>query len=223
MSENVQFNIVEFTSREVGEPDVIEIVQEGPAGPQGPQGDQGIQGIQGVQGDPGADGNTLLSGSGAPSNGLGNDGDFYIDTAAFDIYGPKAGGVWPSGSSLIGATGPQGPTGDGVQDPYQIVAYQASLTLDVNALTSFKVEIELTGNMTLNAPLNPADGKNLKFRFVQDSLGARILTLDPIFRLGTDVVNVILSTGANIVDYMVCEYNANDSKWDVIGFVRGYA
>lgn len=59
--------------------------------------------------------NTILNGSGAPANTLGNDGDFYIDTAGHLLYGPKAGGHWPAtGVSLVGptgATGPQGPQG----------------------------------------------------------------------------------------------------------------
>lgn len=50
----------------------------------------------------GADGNTVLNGTGAPDSETGADGDFYLDTAVWDIYGPKAAGVWPSGVSLIG-------------------------------------------------------------------------------------------------------------------------
>jgi len=53
--------------------------------------------------------NTILSGSGAPSGAVGADGDFYIDTTADAIYGPKTAGVWGSPTSL---TGPQGPQGD---------------------------------------------------------------------------------------------------------------
>jgi hypothetical protein len=39
-------------------------------------------------------GNTILSGSGAPLNSLGVDGDFYFDSADAFFYGPKAGGAW---------------------------------------------------------------------------------------------------------------------------------
>lgn len=55
-----------------------------------------------------SDTNTILNGVGAPSAGLGDDGDFYIDTAANEIYGPKTAGAWGSGTSLIGPTGPAG-------------------------------------------------------------------------------------------------------------------
>jgi hypothetical protein len=71
----------------------------------------------GPKGDPGADGKTVLSGSGVPVAGLGVDGDFYIDTLASDLYGPKSAGVWGVPTSLIGPqgdtgeTGPTGPTG----------------------------------------------------------------------------------------------------------------
>lgn len=62
----------------------------------------------------GADGKSVLNGTGAPGGGVGTDGDFYIDTATYDIYGPKAAGVWGSPTSLVGPQGPQGDPGDTV-------------------------------------------------------------------------------------------------------------
>lgn len=42
-------------------------------------------------------GNSLLSGVGAPSNSLGFDGDWYLNTLNVnEIFGPKAAGVWPA-------------------------------------------------------------------------------------------------------------------------------
>ena len=66
-------------------------------------------GGSGSTGPAGADGKTVLNGSGAPSSGLGTNGDFYIDTTADAIYGPKTGGSWGGATSLIGATGVAGP------------------------------------------------------------------------------------------------------------------
>lgn len=63
----------------------------------------------GGAGTPGADGKTVLNGSGAPSSGLGTNGDFYIDTTADAIYGPKTAGAWGSATSLVGPTGAAGP------------------------------------------------------------------------------------------------------------------
>lgn len=64
----------------------------------------------GPTGPPGADGNTILSGSGDPSPSTGVDGDYYISSTWY-IFGPKAGGVWPSGVLLIGADGSDGVDG----------------------------------------------------------------------------------------------------------------
>jgi hypothetical protein len=100
---------------------VIQKGDIGPQGPQGPQGIQGIQGIQGAQGVSGENGRTILSGITAPSIGLGNIGDFYINTATDEIYGPKSGGGWGSPTSLIGPQGPPGPSGAGYE--YEIGEY----------------------------------------------------------------------------------------------------
>jgi hypothetical protein len=54
----------------------------------------------------GASSNTILNGTGAPSAGNGNNGDFWMRTSPTPmLYGPKAGGVWPAGVSLVGASG----------------------------------------------------------------------------------------------------------------------
>lgn len=50
-------------------------------------------------------GNSILTGSGAPSSGTGIDGDWYINNAspaALVIYGPKAAGAWGSGQPISG-------------------------------------------------------------------------------------------------------------------------
>lgn len=47
-------------------------------------------------------GSIILNGSGAPSAGIGTDGDYYIDNSVHQMYGPKASGVWPAPVNLIG-------------------------------------------------------------------------------------------------------------------------
>ena len=54
--------------------------------------------------------NTILNGEGAPNNVLGNDGDFYLNTANLNFYGPKVSGVWGSFVALGGADGEDGNT-----------------------------------------------------------------------------------------------------------------
>lgn len=47
----------------------------------------------------------MLTGSGAPGAGVGNDGDYYFDTANFlNLYGPKVGGSWPAATNLAPST-----------------------------------------------------------------------------------------------------------------------
>lgn len=85
--------------------------EEGPPGDTGPAGAPGDPGPQGDPGDPGPagqdgiDGRTIHNGSGPPASGLGVLDDFYIDTTAKDLYGPKTGGGWGSPTSLIGPAG----------------------------------------------------------------------------------------------------------------------
>jgi hypothetical protein len=95
-----------------GEVEIITVPQQGPPGIPGPPGPAG------------EDGSGMLYGVGAPTGVIGHDGDFYIDTNAHVIYGPKNFGVWPAGTSIIGpagptgAPGPTGPTGStGSQGP----------------------------------------------------------------------------------------------------------
>jgi len=87
--------------------------QDGPVGPAGAQGIQGPSGPQGTPGEAGVDGRTVLNGVVPPVDGVdGVDGDFFLNTATSDLYGPKAGGVWPTPPvSLIGPQGVQGDAG----------------------------------------------------------------------------------------------------------------
>lgn len=47
---------------------------------------------------PGPKGSQILKGTGAPTSGIGQDGDFYIqeDADGLPLFGPKTGGVWPT-------------------------------------------------------------------------------------------------------------------------------
>ncbi len=65
----------------------------GPKGDTGDPGPAGPSGAPGSDGTDGADGSRLYVGAGAPSNGLGNDNDQYIDTDNGDIY-TKVAGSW---------------------------------------------------------------------------------------------------------------------------------
>lgn len=58
--------------------------------------------LSGANGADGADGNTILNGTGVPNSSLGVNGDFYIRTSTLDFYGPKTGGNWGEATALVG-------------------------------------------------------------------------------------------------------------------------
>lgn len=61
---------------------------------------------------------TVLAGTVAPAAGVGINGDFFINSVAWTVQGPKAANAWPAPVSMIGAQGPTGPTGaTGAQGP----------------------------------------------------------------------------------------------------------
>lgn len=104
---------------------------------------------------PESSGNIILNGSGVPSSELGSNGDFYINTINYDIYGPKSSGTWGSATSLIGptgatgatgATGPQGATGaTGATGPAGgVTSIIAGTNITINPIGG-------TGDVTINA------------------------------------------------------------------------
>jgi len=69
---------------------------------QGPQGEKGIAGPAG---------STVLSGNGVPAAATGVIGDFYLDLATSNFYGPKKADGWGVAFLLKGQTGATGNTG----------------------------------------------------------------------------------------------------------------
>ncbi|MBQ9457364.1 MAG: Ig-like domain-containing protein [Bacilli bacterium] len=85
---------------------------QGPQGEKGETGAQGPQGDKGDKGDKGADGTSVLTGSGAPSDELGNLGDSYIDISSWDFYVKDENGWGDPVGNIKGADGVQGEKGD---------------------------------------------------------------------------------------------------------------
>ena len=73
---------------------------------------KGSQGNAGADGSAGAAGAVWRDGSGAPGAGLGVNGDYYLDDATGNVY-LKAAGSYSIVASIKGATGDQGPPGEG--------------------------------------------------------------------------------------------------------------
>lgn len=109
----------------------------------------------GLTGAAGVDGKTILNGSGAPSSGLGTNGDFYIDTTNRRLYGPKASGSWGAYIGLVSTVGADnGLTAGGTaSDP--VIGINANLT-STNAVPSSANRLQLGGYRAINA--TTADG-----------------------------------------------------------------
>jgi hypothetical protein len=121
-------------------------------GPQGPQGTAGTNGANGTNG------NTVLSGTTNPSNSTtGVNGNFYINTSNYTIFGPKTAGIWGDGVSLLGAGIANGGT-----------AGQVLVKVDG---TDFNTDWQ--DNSFENLSGNPADNINLAAALAakQNSLG----------------------------------------------------
>jgi hypothetical protein len=97
---------------------------------------QGPPGPQGITGDDGIDGNTIIYGGADPTPTAGRDGDTYINTTTHFIFGPKAGGAWPPGTSLVGPPGglPDAPS-DGTSYGRLSAAWSAVLPIAGGTLT----------------------------------------------------------------------------------------
>lgn len=165
-------------------------------GEQGPLGPQGLPGVGGAPGSSGAtgpaglagvDGRTVLNGSGAPSSGAGSAGDFYIDTAASAIYGPKVGNSWGSAVSLIGPVGPQGgqgPAGPGVTPYYGSFFSTTSQNVSPadQAIQMNMDSTDLSSGVTLEAPgtlrVTNAGIYDFQFSAQLGKTGAGIDTMD---------------------------------------------
>ena len=123
-------------------------------GVKGAQGEKGDRGATGTNGTNGTDGKTILSGSSDPTSGTGNNGDFYINTSSNTLFGPKASGAWPGGTSLVGPSGTTGAAGP--SDIYW---------------DTFEVENVEEGSTTLGTFSLPAGSWLIAATFFQDGGG----------------------------------------------------
>lgn len=116
-------------------------------------GPAGATGAAGTAGTNGTNGKSVLNGTTPPSNTTtGTDGDFYINTSSFFIYGPKAAGVWPAGLSLISSPIKQAYNYPGAQFAYN----STTLVLTFTLTTADQQQFPLVGflNATLREKIN---------------------------------------------------------------------
>lgn len=92
----------------------------------------------------------MHAGAGAPIDVIiGHDGDFYIDTKTKTLYGPRIGGMWGAGVSMVGEVGPIGKTGSallsGITPPDSSTGIVGDFYLDINAKIIYGPKSERAG------------------------------------------------------------------------------
>jgi hypothetical protein len=84
------------------------------------------------------------SGTGAPSNSLGVDGDYYVRSDVPTIYGPKVGGVWPAGTPWQGGfpiEGTAGQIAEKTSDANYVVAWASPRWGSLNYLINSRMSV----------------------------------------------------------------------------------
>lgn len=102
-----------------------------------------------------------------------------------------------------------------------VVALSDAATIATDASLGSTFTVTLGGNRTLGAPTNPTNGQRVLWRFKQDGVGSRTIAFDSIFRIPLSLDGITLSTSAGTIDYIGAIYNGDDTKWDILAFVRG--
>jgi len=132
----------------------------GPAGPAGPPGETGAAGPvgpAGPEGPPGP-GTVILDGSGPPAWDVGEEGDYYLDSGAGILYGPKgaAGGAESLYTNQIPTNSSSGSPGDNFE---QGMEFSVSAPGTITALRFYRAATDPVTSRTLNLWLAPAGTK----------------------------------------------------------------
>ena len=115
--------------------------------------------------------------------------------------------VWDGTTGRLVKDG--GPPATRVNFGEKVQALTDAATITVDAALANNFRVTLAGNRTLANPTNLISGQVINFRIKQDATGSRTLAYGTkyLFPGGTDPV---LSTAANALDFMSCQYDATD-------------
>lgn len=154
--------------------------------------------------------------TGIASQVVVNDGSGNLSSVA--VIPVSNGGTGSSVQNFVDLTTAQSILGGKTLSP-TILTDAANITTNVALGNLFTVT--LTDNRNLSAPTNPVDGQKVTWVFIQDAVGGRTLTFDPVFNFGT-FPTLILSGAPNKRDFMGAVYNSLNSSWSVVAYSVGF-
>jgi hypothetical protein len=122
-----------------------------------------------VEGPPGTPGTQIYSGTGAPSTGVGVDGDYYIDKTpgAVTLYGPKASGAWPTGIPL---------TSSGSSPVTSVAGKTGAVTLVVADVSGAASTTDVTSAVSAHASATDPHGDRAA---ASSALASHVAATDP--------------------------------------------
>jgi hypothetical protein len=123
-------------------------------------------------------GGTLwLQGTGVPSSGLGSNGNYYIDTTAFELY-YKSGGVWAS-LGVMGGGGGMGATDKGVAQIFEkSIDFYANANTAINFCTANVGDVILESITVFSANDLTDDGSYNGFYLYDNAANMLIPSID---------------------------------------------
>jgi len=102
-----------------------------------------------------------------------------------------------------------------------VITYASTLITDTEIADIF--DVTLLDSATLDNPVNPVDGRTLRWRIKQSEVGNCAVTLGNKFVIPSSATTPLpFSTTANAVDLLAATYSETRDKWDIIAFVPGY-
>jgi hypothetical protein len=104
-----------------------------------------------------------------------------------------------------------------------VVALTDGATPALNAALGHIFTLSAGGNRTIAVPSNAVTGQKIIIRHYANG-AARTLALNTGangFRFGLDIT-ALTETASGKTDYIGCIWNATDSKWDVVAYIKGF-
>jgi Collagen triple helix repeat (20 copies) len=222
----------------------------GPLGPTGPTGPQGLQGIQGISGikQPatfGGTGNALTATFSPPLVGsdltdkllivVPANGSNTILNPTIQVNGIAPKQIYKFGNRSLGQYDIAGSghtlilryssalDGFELLNPQDLPTVQTatfSPTKNLDWLNVYEYRLELTANASLTFS-GGYNAKQLCLRLKQGSAGSNMVAWGSMIRFNDVYQNLNLSTTVGKTDLAMFRYDAVDSKYDIVGFIKG--